>query len=230
MAKLIVVKAARVSKRPRACCKCHKPIREGDSYKWFASRIGRSSIRKNFCATCPVRESDRTTSTQLQTLYLAVETAEDALDAISADPFTLDDVAQILRDAAEGVREASEGYTESADNMEDGFGHPTSMSDELREKAESVEGFATDLESAADEIDGMDDPAADDEKLREDWPDADLYDTADEAEDDPDAEDDEDEDPDDPVAEFEKWAEGERERRREEAMGRAQEALQELPL
>jgi len=215
MARVTYVKAAQASKRPRACHKCHEPINVGDSYKWFASRIGRMTIRKDFCDTCTIRPSDQTTSDKLSALYLAVETAEDAIEGLTE--FTLSDLGEILRECAEAVREVAGEYAESASNIEEGFGHPTSQSEDIQQKADDVESFADSLESCADEIDGMDDPDADEETLHKEWPDA--------PDDESDQDDDESED-----AGFAEWAEGERERRREEAISRANDALTELPL
>jgi len=124
-------------------------------YKWFATRIGTMSQRKNFCASCQIRPSDKTTSGNLQQLYGAIENAEDALNG---DNLALADIGSILNECAEQVREVSEQYGESADNMEEGFGHETSSSQEIREKADELESFADELESAGDDIDGMDDP------------------------------------------------------------------------
>lgn len=163
MARVTHVKKAQASKSPRRCTKCGTEIKVGDPYKWFANRIGRMSMRKNFCASCPIRQSDQTTSGNLQTLYGAIEAAEDAM--ASAVELTLDDGAQILRDAAEGVREAAGMYEESADNMESGFGHETSMSEEIREKQNDLESFAEELEGAADDIENLDDPDEDDASI-----------------------------------------------------------------
>lgn len=158
MARVTYVKKAQGRKdgRARHCTRCRKEIKPGDPYRWFATRIGRMSQRKDFCATCPIRPSDQTTSPHLQTIYLAQEAAQDALGNL--DGATLGDIAEIVRDYAAGVREAGEGYTESADNMESGFGHETQMSEEIREKAQACESAADEIESMADDIEGMDDP------------------------------------------------------------------------
>jgi hypothetical protein len=168
MARITYVKSARATKRGnRRCTGCGKEIKPGDSYKWFANRIGRMSMRKDYCSTCVIRPSMMTTSPHLATIYAAQETAEDALDALG-EGTTLDDIGQVLRDCAEGYREAKESYEESAQNIEDGFGHPTQMSEEIQEKAEACEAAADELESQADNIDGMDDPAAEDEEFADD--------------------------------------------------------------
>lgn len=156
MARVNYVKKARASKRPRRCEKCRTEIKVGDPYKWFANRIGRSSMRHDYCSSCVIRPSDMTTSPHLSSLYSATEAADDALDEIGDGG--LEGIAAIVTECAGSVREVSEGYGESADNIEEGFGHETSQSEEIRGKSDELENFAQELESAADEIEGMDDP------------------------------------------------------------------------
>ena len=54
----------------------------------------------------------------------------------------------MLNVVGEGVREAAELWRESASNIEDGFGHPTSMSEEF-------EGYADEVDGIADEVEGI---------------------------------------------------------------------------
>ncbi len=163
MARVTHVKKAQ--KDQGSCIKCGTPIKRGDSYKWFSSRIGRSSIRKNFCSNCQIQQSDRTSSPNLQTLYLALEGAENDLGNMQES--SLGEIAAILETAAEGVQDASDGYTESADNMVDGFGHETYQSEEIREKAEALESFASELRDAASEVEGSEDPDESDAEIAE---------------------------------------------------------------
>jgi len=160
MARVTYVKSAKGRKdgRARTCAGCGTEIKPGDSYKWFANRIGRYSSRKNYCANCRIRPSMMTTSANLSALYAAQEAAEDAL---ARNPESLTDIAEIVREYAQGVRDVGEMYVESADAMEDGFGHETYQSQEIREKADACESAADEAESAADEIENMDDPEAD---------------------------------------------------------------------
>jgi hypothetical protein len=170
MARVTYVKSAKGRKdgRNRRCVKCGTEIKPGDSYKWLANRIGRSSQRKDFCANCQVRASDKTTSPHLQALYGAQEAAEDAL-AHGGDDLTLSDLAEIARGYGEAVREVGEGYAESADNIEEGFGHETYQSEEIREKAEECESAADTIDSAADDIEGLDDPDADESEFADEY-------------------------------------------------------------
>jgi hypothetical protein len=149
------------------CAGCGTPIPKGSPYKWFANRIGRFSSRKNYCANCRIRPSMMTTSPHLSALYAAQENAEDALGA--SGELTLADFAQIVRDYGEAVREVGEGYEESAQNMEDGFGHETYQSEELHEKARACEDAADQADTAADEIESMEDPDEDESEFLGDY-------------------------------------------------------------
>lgn len=169
MARVNYVKSARGKKSGATvrCANCGTEIKPGDPYKWFANRIGRMSVRKNYCSTCQIRPSMMTTSPHLQTIYAGQEAAGDALDAFTGRG-TLDDLSQILRDCAEAYREAQQSYEESADNIESGFGHETQQCQEIREKAEACETAADELEGAADELEGLDDPGEEDAEFKDD--------------------------------------------------------------
>jgi hypothetical protein len=211
MARVTYVKSAKGRKdgRARRCSNCGIEILPGAPYKWFASRIGRYSQRKDFCADCRIRPSMMTTSPHLSTIYAGQEAAEDALAAGGSD-MSLTDIADAVRGYAEALREASESYGESADNIEDGFGHETSTSADIREKADECESLADTVESAADDIEGMDDPEADEDEFMDDF----------------EGETDEDDKP----VDADEWAEhvtAKRDERREAAIDAANDALSE---
>ena len=63
-------------------------------------------------------------------VYAAQEAWEDAI----ADVESQEDVEQALSDLGDAIEEVAEEYGESADNIEDGFGHETYVSEDLREK------------------------------------------------------------------------------------------------
>jgi len=215
VARVTYVKSAKGRKngQPRRCTSCGKAINPGDSYKWFANRVGRMSMRKDYCADCTIRPSAMTTSPHLQTIYAGQENAEDALGKLG-DEASLSDIAEAVRGYAEALREASESYGESADNIEDGFGHETYQSAEIREKSEACESAADTVESMADDIESMDDPDADEEEFLDDF----------------DGEYEEDAEGKPVFAEPEEWEEhvaAKREERREAAIEAANEALAE---
>jgi len=72
----------------------------------------------------------------------------------------LDSLREITNAVAENLREAGEMWREAASNIEDGFGHPTSMSEEFESYADDVDGVADEVEGLVDELN---DPAEDDE-------------------------------------------------------------------
>jgi len=98
---------------------------------------------------------------------LAIEEAlSDALD--SAEQGTgSDEFEQAASDAADGLRDLAQELTEGADNIEDGFGHETYQSEELRERAEALEGVADELEGVAID-EAPEEPEADEEAEPED--------------------------------------------------------------
>ncbi len=135
------VKSAR--KHQGTCESCGQPIPQGSSYKWVKPR--RKAKRKRHVGCPSWRPSELTTSNQLSIVYGGQEVAE--AEVAAWDGYDTSDLRSILETMAEAINEAAEAYRESASNIEDGFGHPTSMSEELVEKAEALESWASDLES-----------------------------------------------------------------------------------
>lgn len=145
MARVTHVKKAQ--KAQGTCEVCHAPIEVGQPYKWCKPRSHRGAIgykRKRHEGCRSWRPSETTSSGALAEVYAAQEAAEDALAAWDRE--TWQDLADILDNLAEGLRAGAEVWRESASNIEAGFGHATSMSEEL-------EGRADDLESQADDLD-----------------------------------------------------------------------------
>lgn len=138
------------TQKPLRCEACGNPIEIGMSYKWVAPRAHRGATghKRNRHVNCPAwKQSELTSSQHLATIYAAQEGAEDALASVTIDTVedaegVLETLREIAGDFADQVREASQSYEESAQNIEDGFGHETYQSEELREKSESIEGWA----------------------------------------------------------------------------------------
>lgn len=135
---------------PLKCEACGNPINIGDSYKWVAPRAHRATkgVKRNRHLTCPSwKSSELTSSPHLATIYAAQETAEEDLAKLSVDSAedtgeaeeALNDIASMF---AEALQEAVDSYEESASNIEDGFGHETYQSEELRQKSEDVSSWA----------------------------------------------------------------------------------------
>lgn len=157
MARVTHVKRAQQRKNPDGSLKpnlvCEvdsTEIKPGDPYKWVSVKTGPRSSRKRVrCNACPTWQRwdlSNSLSARLEqvsyNLGLAVAEASDTDDAHTA-----------RGEAVEAIREIAEEKRESASNIEEGFGHPTSQSEEL-------EGIADELESWAEEIEQADIPDA----------------------------------------------------------------------
>jgi hypothetical protein len=130
----------------RACEKCQKEIEVGSPYKWVKPKSGPYGGRLRVrCAACPTwTPAELTSSEFLSLIYSTQDAAQDALS--NWDRETIDDLRSALSEFADGLREAAEVRTQAADNMDDGFGHSTSMSEDLRSEGEQVEGRADEVE------------------------------------------------------------------------------------
>ncbi len=168
MSRITTVASARKRKDdrdPYVCYSCHEPIAEGTAYAW--TQPSRYSARINWHATCPTPPGSMMEANEKRAAAMAAfENAYDSLDEIRSTDHGVDtnvdtteddatvaeqvveSIKSVLGQCAEEVREAAELWRESASNIEDGFGHPTSMSEEF-------EGYADEVEGIADEAEGI---------------------------------------------------------------------------
>lgn len=114
-------------------------IKVGDSYYWWKFRHGGKCFSKT-----PPRPSQLTQSKASNALA-AAEEAED----IIRDSADAEDMRAALTTAAEAIREVAQEYRDSRDNM------PESLQDgptgqDCEEKADALETWADDIESAVD--------------------------------------------------------------------------------
>lgn len=122
------------------CEKCGVEIEPGMSYKWVAPKSGPyGGHKRSRCMDCPYwRPSELTGSESLSMIYAAQENFEDALDGWGRTDI------EELRDACENfandINEAAEYCREAAQNIEDGFGHPTYQSEEMEARADTLDG------------------------------------------------------------------------------------------
>jgi hypothetical protein len=153
MARTIYVKSARArinkgtgEQQPlRTCEQCGKDIQIGSAYKHISIKTGPySSQRRYRCGDCPtwqIWEYSNSLSARLaqidHNLRNAVADVEDKDAAESA-----------FSEAADAIRELADEKRDAAANIEDGFGHPTTQSEELTEQADSLTGWADEIESA----------------------------------------------------------------------------------
>lgn len=128
------------------CGKCHKEIKVGDPYKWIAPKSGpyggRRLVRCESCPSWHVWEYSSSLSARLAQVAYNFETSFDLGTVESAE-----DVTEALSEVAEAIHEIASEKEESAENIESGFGHETSSSQELREVAESLNSWADEIEN-----------------------------------------------------------------------------------
>lgn len=154
MARVTTVEKSR--KSPGKCGRCGKVIEAGSRYFHWSNRApgSRGGFKSIRCGDHYPRGSETVGSPYRRAAYGAQEDAEDVLNG----EWDFSDLAEALRSAAETVQsECADALNEAADNIEDGFGHETYQSSELRERASAFEEWAQELESAADDIDGFGD-------------------------------------------------------------------------
>lgn len=143
------------ARKPGMCEACGKTIEVGQGYRSIKPRYGAKRKRH---LTCPVwTRSEMTTNDKLSALYAAIESAEGDIAAwgqewlsapVAEDAEAMrDELTAVLSQAAESVREVAEMYRESASNIEEGFGHATSLSEDMENNADEVESFADDIET-----------------------------------------------------------------------------------
>ncbi len=155
MPRIKIVKSAQKDQGP--CYVCRKEIKQGETYKWFAHLIGRSSRKKKFCAKCKIRGSHMTTSDKLCRLYEAQEAIEDALKimdditTIAAFEEWRDNVASAIETAAQTAEEVGDEYQSSYDNMPEGL-QQGSTGQEIEEKANACSEWNNELETAAGDV------------------------------------------------------------------------------
>lgn len=127
------------------CDYCSQPIELGTPYKHVTPKTSTyGSQKKSRHQACPTwRSWDLSNSLSAQ-IDREVSSYEDGIDSCSE----VSEVQDLLDSLAEGVRGLAEEKREAASNIEDGFGHPTSSSEELEEIAQQLEDWADELSGA----------------------------------------------------------------------------------
>lgn len=140
-----MARVTRVTKaaKPHRCGHCGRDIAKGEPYKHISPRAHRAARGRKLvrCATCPdwqVWEYSNSLSARIQQIqYEGAQTIEAAGDHLEDVPGEL---------LASAIRELAKEKRESATNIEEGFGHPTSQSDELNQTADDLDGWADDID------------------------------------------------------------------------------------
>ena len=157
---------------PETCDYCRKPIEVGTPYKHITPKSGPYGGRKRSRhASCPTWQVWEYSSSLSARLAQVEHEAEQMLDQ---EFETAEDVSAVASEIAEMVREIAQEKIEAADNMEDGFGHETYQSQEIRETGEALESWADDIENvdipdSPDEESECDECAGSGEKDVEKW-------------------------------------------------------------
>ena len=130
----------------RKCDKCGKEIEVGQPYKWIAPKSGPYGGYKRYrCDACPTWNVwDYSNSLGARVAQISA----DAWEQFGNTTFESDDeFNSLLSEVAENIRGLAEEKEEGAQNIEDGFGHETSTSQELRDIAEQLNSWADDVEN-----------------------------------------------------------------------------------
>jgi len=132
----------RAQKDQGRCLNCGEEIKVGDGYQYAKPRYGPRRCIHTRCG--PFKGSQLTSNDKLADLYAITEEMAE-YDVTSDD--SPEDVQSALDDFASRVREVAELYREVASNIEDGFGHATSQSEEAESNADELDGFADSIEA-----------------------------------------------------------------------------------
>ena len=151
MARVTYVKK---SQKPWVCEKCGKQIEPGQPYKHVSPRSGpwESGRKRVRCADCPTWKPSELTFSKMAGVYAAVESFQEVMASWSPEDGA-SDLEGALDELASEVEQVADEYEESANNIVDGFGHETTQSDELQEKADSLRDWADEVRSAYQDID-----------------------------------------------------------------------------
>lgn len=145
-------KRANVGAKKKTCGKCNKEIKPGDRYYTWSFRYGGTYLRHVSCGH--PRQSELTQS-KLSGVYAAQEDGQAAIDEWDGEEAS--DIAQALNDAAEAAREVATEYEDGIQNMPDSL-QQGSVAEEMQEKADAINAWADELESAASDVEGEDKP------------------------------------------------------------------------
>lgn len=123
-------------------------IKKGESYYWWAFRVGRGSIKRY--SKTPPRPSQLTNSEYMSSFLSLQEEIEDEAQGVKTKE-DAESLAQFMRDKAEEYRTLGDEQQEKFDNMPEGL--QSGDTGQLLEcRKEACDRGAEELESAADEL------------------------------------------------------------------------------
>lgn len=137
------------------CGRCGTEIQVGQGYYYWSNRAPgmRSGHKQVRCMEHRPTLAEMTPGRRGQ-LYKLQEDIGKELDAAGSPA----DVQSAAESAAEGLRELADELQEGADNIESGFGHATYQSEEMADKAQTLESLADEMEYEVDEDGWPEDP------------------------------------------------------------------------
>lgn len=136
------------------CGKCGKTIEVGQPYKWVKTKSGPYGGAKLIrCATCPTWKQSELSSSKMAGVYAAEEQCDEQLGECNE----VGDLEALRDDLADQIESVADEYQESAENMVSGFGHETSTSDDIQQKADDLREWAESIRGIDfDEFEGDD--------------------------------------------------------------------------
>jgi hypothetical protein len=163
---LCQVTEVRAAKKDQGKCgKCGQALPAGSSYRWWKGRFGPKHVR---CVGCKVEDWERETN-PLRAEHMQ---ADETLGLVERDVDVADPsgAAVHLRDAISATESIVDTLTERLDGWS-GTGLENSEQYSATETTrDELQQWIDDAESAADELEGMEQPdSADDEEAWEEW-------------------------------------------------------------
>jgi len=150
MPRITTVQHARKATR---CQKCGKEIAVGDPYKHASPRAGPWARGRKLvhCHDCAFRPSELMTR-KMAGVYAAIESYEDDMAGNHHDA---QGFGEALTEAASAIREVAEEYMTGASNIEEGFGHSTSQSDEMQSNGDQLLEWCDQIEEKGNELERL---------------------------------------------------------------------------
>ena len=151
MARVQRIGKARPSARERRCTMCSHSVQPGEPYKRIEKKTGpRSGHTLFFCVGCEPRPS-HLASGRAAELAGIVESISDAISGM-AEPTDPDSATIVAEDAAGDIEALADEIREASENMEDGFGHPTTQTENMGETADGLMEWSEAFSALSEEI------------------------------------------------------------------------------
>lgn len=146
------------------CEHCGKALEVGKPYKHVTPKSGPYGGRTRYrCAQCPTWQPWDLSSA----LWARVAQIQHEHSRSFDEDDSPEGVLDALEQAAQAVRDLAEEKRQAAENMEEGFGHATSQTEELGQVADELDGWADALEET--DVPNRPDPDDADEADLEAW-------------------------------------------------------------